>query len=847
MRLKGSCEIQVVDSKTGIVKQRLKQDNLIPNNTLVALLYWNTATIFSDKRISISTQTNIPTVSNHALKNIIATGYIPSGISSPTFNATANPPFGQIQNRIDFTGSQRTFNTVGLTGRSSSNIENNASDTTYAYLLLDTPCVQGAYDYLDIFYRIQFLNSEGQGLSPQAVLDYGKSLFNIDSYGFYFTPVSNFSMVFLETSVCQKPAREYPYTSLLPGDYIGCDHHPDGPIRGWTSGNRVDSHYKWKMRLNHGLDVNIGTIYNLMVQGRNKENKERFAYSQLETNGNPLQNLFSHSADATVPFFDSLKLATGNGKVYLGGNWRNKWPELYKVTITAGGATGTASYRWSVRRHLGFSGNAYTDKSVICPFRNYNKAAAPGFHGWRDENNDVLRYSPTQVCQYDDTGVTLLDLFNGSYTNWDATTTPALPVTRAQQIAVDPTGKKIYVSCRAKGLWVIDVAANSITNPITVSCYGVDVGRNGVAFALTDGALLRSVDWNTPLPFTYAGITDGNWNRVQFLRVDPENVNDQLALVTIVPNQANRIVWWSVATQTAVNGPQNANIRRWPAAFDVSDTGSCWACYGVGLPTYGSTAVAGTDRDIPKQSLTHSVWGADSYGKISFYKDLLILNSAVCNKSGVNQKTFTDLGGSSFALHMGGGIVLTNRNMRHLFSDNGTFTWDDYGWDGSQWQLEQTGGKTTHTGEEPLNAGLTIKFQDGSNAPHFVATDFYTAGVLNGVWKDNASSIQFESAYYSKPAQFGVQVQNGLTVPTSSPYEVILSAATDPAFVTIEVDSRELTNLTLNGQPVATVYLNNTAIPPGPNECIVFADGRVRFNAADSGKTISGYYAYVKN
>lgn len=1055
MEIKGSVKIRVVDSRTEEIKQTIKQNNTITNQALVEVLDWGAVGVASDRRISISQQTTKPSIFNATVAKIIGTGYIPSGISSPIINTNVTPIFGQIQNRIDFTGTARTFTTVALTRSGSNNNQNNESHAAMAYLLLDTPCTQGSYDYLDIFYRIQFLNSTGQGFfSNQAMTDFANAFFGIGRNGPYDS-VSAFDMTPLWTSLCSFPLQKY--TDFCPDYYpsVTLDYSGNYAATGWSSGYRVDSHFKFKMAVNLGLDSKVGWIFNSMFQGRRWEDTV-YTVAKFQSSPSPLQNLFSHSADATVPFFDSLKLANGNGKVLLGGNWQNKWPELYKITITDSGATGTAKYRWSARRHLGFNGNTYSDRSIRCCFRNPNKPAAPGMHGWRDENNDVLRYSPTQVCQYDDTGVTLLDLLDGSYTNWDATTTPALPVTRAQQVAVDPADKKIYVSCRAKGLWVIDAVTNTITNPVTAPCYGVDVGRNGVAFVVTEGALLQSTDWNTPLPFAYAGITDGNWNRVQFLKADPEHPEDRLALVMQVPNSGNRrIVWWSIVApvpitkqltyasdgdvngvchylgtyygesnwlnphdqgyvtvtmsstatgaaswlvdraggqnvhtstianswiaidlgvnnrlipnyytlrlrgqynghairnwkfqgcnnaasnsvadlsaatwtdldvrvndttmadiadswgrytvsgattgyrwlrilQTGVessgthylilgefefygqfstvnlpfpnpaNGPEGTNIKPWPASLDVSDSGSLWACmyqfysyYGRLEPnilTFRRTNQRNLEFYLMRQQFSHSVWGSDLYYKIAFYKNYLILHDRIVDKNGNTIKTYRafDHGNRSYILHMGNNITLNNREMRHLFSDNGDdYTWENYGYDGSQWVLNHAGTKTTHTEEQPLNAGLTVKFQDGSNTPHFVSTDFYTQSVNWGLLKDNASTMSYSSAWYSKSCRFGHPVQSGLTVPTAAPYTITLSAASEPSFVRIETDSPELIQLTLNGQPVATTYVGGT-IPPAPMEVRVDASGNgvVEFNAAQAGAVIGGTYAWIGN
>lgn len=998
IEVKGKVEIRVVDSRSGVVKQIIKQNNIVPNATYSSLLHWNNAqpvvpgNVFGNQRISISTQTTEPSINNATVNNIIATGYIPSGVTSPTFNDTAQPVFGQIQNRIDYTGTSRSFTTVALTSLSSAT-QSNLSANAAAYLKLDTVCVQGEYDFLDIFYRVQFLNTDSVGFyHPRTLLDFGYMCFGFFSYSYGGSPVpysAAFDMGSVWTTLCQMPATSHPYLALYYGEDVGLNRSTNYPSNPNWSAKIINSHYKVKPSKSFGLTDAVGVIFNMMLQGKTRNDTGVYTFSPFQFGSNPFQNLFGHSSTATVPFFDSLKLPSGNGKVILGGNWTSLIPELYKITITTSGATGIATYKWSVRKHLGFNGNTYTDLAVRCPYRNPTMPAAIGMHGWRDENNDVLRYSNTQIIQYDDTGVTLLDLFNGRFSNFDSITTPALTATQIRQCATD--GNKIYVGCRATGLWVIDVATNTITHPFTNPCYGVDVGRNGIAFAMMGGGLYRSSDWSTPLSFTIAGITDNNWNKVYFLKVDPEHQDDRLAIVMQPSTTSNRrVVWWSVSTGVALAGYEGSSLKPWASALDVSDTGSFWVAGNVGKLNYGVSTVNTLGVNLATTSLNHSIWGSDQYFKVAFYKNFLIGIDRIVNSNGTVVNSYTSFGSKTFILHLDGGIVLTNREMRQLFTDN-QYCWDNYGWNGTNWVLNETGSKSTHTSEQSLANGINVKFQDGSNAPHFTATDYYTQSLNYGLLKDNATTIYYESAWYSKLVKFNYPVQTDLTVPMSSTnppptatrywrlrnltsslanggnwgyreiifrneagadittggvpnssfnsqsvntifdkstasawggesyglnwvqytfanpvvvysisingfilntgygmptdyileyslnggatwliayefktsitsdntyytiphqyntaYEVYLDAIHDPSFVTVEADSPELTKLTLNGQPLTTTYCES-GILPGPNECVVFGSGRVKFNAADKGKVVSGTYAWVKN
>lgn len=848
MKIEGVVEIRKVDAITGKIVEVITQKNLIPANSLLGVLSINaTNNYFGSRRISISTSTTTPTIFNSTLTNVIATGYIPSGVTSPTWNPGIDPPYGQIQNRIDFTGFSRVFNSVGLTDLASSNNQANLSTTTYAYLKLDTPCTQGATEFLDIFYRIQFTNSGGgQGfINDSARYDFGKkvsllnNVFNVDSSDpfrvSYWYP--NFT----------KQSNDADYDSL----YIG-----NSPLlafalsrniaSGWNdTGTLVSSHYKWKHALSWDRDTRVGFIYNLILQGLSELGSGDKAYflSKIDYDKEPFQTGFWHSSTANTPFFDSLAFGSSNGIPTLAGTWSGKLPELFKLTITATGAVGVATYKLSVRKHLGFNGSNYTDLAIGTPYRNPNAAAHPKHHGWRKENNDLLRWSNTQIVQYDNTGVTLLDIFDGTFATWDSLSTPVLGATQIRQVAVDPANKLIYVACRDNGLYIINVLSNSITLQLNNPCYGVDVGRNGRTYALVDGGLYSSNNWAVAETFSFTGISDGNWSRVHFLKADPEDTNDRIAIIAEnATNTGRRMVWWEVATTTATLGYEGSEIKRYPASLDVSNTGSFWAAQTSKF-TFGNTTRTGLSWSIPTETFTHSIFGSDSYYKVDFYNGNLITNDRLVSLANASVVVYTALGTTPTLLHLDSGITLY-ASMRQLFTDN-AYCWTDYGWDGSSWIAGNPNSKTTHAGAEALVNGVTVAFANGTNPPHFTSTNYFTQGICYGLWKDNATSLDYSSAWYSIPVIFDQPVS--LTIPASAPYQLTLTdATTHPSFIRIETDTPQLHKFTINGVPVAQIYTNGVAPAPGEISMASSGNGVLTFNALDGGKTLGGTYTWLR-
>lgn len=60
--------------------------------------------------------------------------------------------------------------------------------------------------------------------------------------------------------------------------------------------------------------------------------------------------------------------------------------------------------------------------------------------------------------------------------------------------------------------------------------------------------------------------------------------------------------------------------------------------------------------------------------------------------------------------------------------------------------------KQTSSSSSTLDDGLTISFSNGASGTSFVATDYHTFGVVDGIMKDNATSLTQEFSFYSLPS-----------------------------------------------------------------------------------------------
>lgn len=73
--------------------------------------------------------------------------------------------------------------------------------------------------------------------------------------------------------------------------------------------------------------------------------------------------------------------------------------------------------------------------------------------------------------------------------------------------------------------------------------------------------------------------------------------------------------------------------------------------------------------------------------------------------------------------------------------------WKSYGWNGSNWVLENSNSKTCHTTSDLLIDGINIAFSDGPAGPHFLNTHQFTFVIGDGLMKDNATTYRYNLTF----------------------------------------------------------------------------------------------------
>ena len=539
----------------------------------------------------------------------------------------------------------------------------------YAYAEVNPACVQTTTQVLDITYRVQWFFQPGTADSTSVSVDYGRAL--VDRWGVSDEVVGggmfpDAAIRFWTGKVPPSPdvSERWP-TTLNASNNLGItegNQSTRNPSASAVSTFAGDSggplaHYRIDHEIDKGFNDNVGQIYGSIGYGIAGIGNQLIGrglcvlapFAPTGFANKPIQPVHNHNANAIEPFLDVDFLASSQGEITVdGATWTDPdYPEFYRVDIYGVAGAVAAGPRYAIRKRntFGFEESntngegTYKTQQDPIPFlydgMNSNVITGEGVedstsiigsHGIKNqryrEEYDLTKtvtfgkkilHNNIPVNEVDD-GISIVDLVDGTFVNFDPTTTPALTSGGAANIgqtAVDDSGN-VYVADRGRGLFKITdpFGAPSIKHftvadgiPSVASetgCYGVAIGNGGSVWAMFEDGLSESTDggtsWTNYDPaagsfatedFEFVGITDGNWNNVHFIRAnrDAADPNNEIGIAKIqpsapVPAEESDIVWWTKAsggTTTAgpagVDGFNNANAT----SFKCSRRGGVWA------------------------------------------------------------------------------------------------------------------------------------------------------------------------------------------------------------------------------------------------------------------------------
>lgn len=832
MKFSGHLTLKVIDEITGEVINTIEQDNIITDLTykeknLVSNASWSARNIF------ISTETATPIRSKTSIQ---CSGTAYQGSGQPPIQAfhNSNPPYFVITQRFDAVATARTFQTVGLTESNPGQVVN-TTVTPYAYLLLNQPCTQELNQTLDLIYRITIENSPSlpnivKPFYPRWINDVTANLIESGGRGIQRS-------FYLYTSTCNVPLKEFNWINLYISNYISTmSWYSNQGVTASSTDNTLFYRYRqyWQFDRTNNQQISNGKVFNGLYNGKNSfrnasskivesdpgsTSSATLAFQPLGYNQTVnLQSAFSYSAtppDDIGPMFLPANNPSGTGVVQFSEDpWTGTWPTIYRIKITEGGPVGTAKFVLGVKPFISFMNDPTFTYSgcygSVHPYITSTIQPYPKAHGWQI-TMPIVAIDNVWTVQGDNTGVSIINQFTGQHFDFDATTTPSLPITRLRQIVVDKANNSIYVACSSTGLWrlnITNILAVTITNLSTTPTYAVDVDKNGIIYvfmnlATTTLTLTSSAsNYITDLGFTGRALTTADNIYLKINKIHPDtriavlyrsntNFNSELSSAyiywwSLIGGDAGAYttnsLFWCGESQNSVEWVRNSDSRLWTAVggllvYGTGNTGGIYNGYRVGV--YVINSILQVDYDPENRRLLSgallSINGGvppnvaqDIWGNLSVSSTASIYNPST--GTAINSyNSSSNVKYTARKVDMNNGIILSNIAINVIYNNgmnNGDNKWLWYKWNGTNWipsvtydiatntyaNSTGTDSRLTSNSFIDLLDGINVKFTDGVSGASFVTNEVYDQYVCKGVLKTNDNTIYVESCpFYTQP------------------------------------------------------------------------------------------------
>jgi len=772
----GQVTLLITDEKTGQSRSITEYNTFTERGYQTALNLSNvsgtnllSAPFAIAERLYISSSTDTPDRYVTTVSGLIARCEPPTGATEVSWvEATdESPMYGELRGRLVFTGASRTFRTVAVGENAPSA---NAVGTTYlstsayAYVLFENNVTQGAFENIDIFYRVYFVNEVGLGLPKggDLIRHIGRVLFGFDAK-------------FISSRSDITSPRQTPSLTFLPNPdnyhfwVSDTSTNISSSLNGLNNGlsvnrdiSRLLSNLEFKLGGNSlGLDAFTGRVINTLAVGDlDSTGLTAVAIQLVNPARNPIQTSWGKKNNAVSAFYDATWSANGSGKMIPSGSWTGYYPDMYRIRIVDSGNIGVATYRLERQRFTHYEGNSWLQTLDVIPFLGYRYSRVPFNHSHGHQNHlNYKVFNDRTLIRWDSTGVTMIDILNGDYKNFDVNndTTVSnanLPVTNIKQLEI--FNGKIYVACSDTGLWEINPAGgtNSIVRLVTTPVYAVASAFNQTAldlFIVTNNGITNlSSNWSTFFNPSNANITSMSWANVFALVGCTSSNRPNAEFVIHLRNGSNfALVWWSMsigngsANSVTFNTFVTGGIIPQEKAVQVSTFGDFWIFHAVNTASFRANSFG-------SQATQNSDYSPESGGtgiRIGFFDEnnfyyarqeantfISVRNNSIVQVQSVNRvnRVLPDT-----SLYLG----------RNLFFVGGTIgvcslEWESWGWNGSAWVKDHSGVKTIHADSQPILDGLSINFQNGQTGVSFQSQDFYTIPVCYGVLGDNARYIE---------------------------------------------------------------------------------------------------------
>jgi len=776
----GQVTLLITDEKTGQSRSITEYNTFTERGYQTALNLSNasgTNLLYSPfgeaERLYISSSTQTPNRYVTTVSGLIARCEPPTGATEVSWvEATdESPMYGELRGRLVFTGASRTFRTV-VVGENAPSA--NAVGTTYlstsayAYVLFENNVTQGAFETIDIFYRVYFVNEVGLGLPKggDLIRHIGRVLFG-------------FEVKFISSNVNDVSPRQTPSLTFLPNpnnynfwvsnNSMNISTAPNGLNNGLSVNrdiSRLLSDLEFKLGGNSiGLDAFTGRVINTLAVGDlDLSGLTAVAIQLVNPSRNPIQTSWGKKNNAVSAFYDATWSANGSGKMIPSGSWTGYYPDMYRIRIVDSGNIGVATYRLERQRFTHYQGNSWSQIRDVIPFLGYRYSRIPFTHSHGHQNHlNYKVFNDRTLIRWDSTGVTMIDILNGVYKNFDVNnditvSNANLPVTNIRQVEI--FNGKIYVACSDTGLWEINPAGgtNSIVRLVTTPVYAVASAFNQTAldlFIVTNNGITNlSSNWLTFFNPSNVNITSMGWANVFALVGCTSSNRPNAEFVIHLRNGSNSaLVWWSrsigngSANSVTFNITVTGGIIPQEKAVQVSTFGDYWIFHSNNANSFRANSFGSlaTQNDNYNPNSENNIKRIGFFDENNFYYARQEFKNGANVSVSVRNNSVVEVGSANKLTQ---GLPDTSLYLgRNLFFVGGTIgvcslEWESWGWNGSAWVKDHSGVKTTHADSQPILDGLSISFQNGQAGVSFQSQDFYTIPVCHGVLGDNARLIE---------------------------------------------------------------------------------------------------------
>lgn len=490
------------------------------------------------------------------------------------------------------TSASRTINSIML--RSA------YTDTYYAALNLNTPCIQTTSDILDVYYRLYVsydttavANDPNYNAFVAGKLATLWKFFDNQSSPIYVPGtsqgVSNVAGFNVVEAVYPNNINmaKIPYSDS------------DAVRNGWNYSQLMNNvtyrtnYCQGSVEVTYNIDINsaVGSLIRhagtaISTALYNLWDRANIALSKtpiLPAGTSKVQSVYLRSpgaATSNLAYLDASNIGSSQATMQLDDSAYTgdvDIPLMFRVNITTGGTTADARYTFETRPAFGFANNQYNTEYPIALKSSYKTTQFDVTHEFHyrtqiEYSNDWNSFSSAVVfdeknmLSMSDTGISKINVYTEEFRSWDANTTPALNTTSIVDMAPAPDGS-IYVATIDAGLHKISADGNTITKFPTIGsgidatkCYAFDIKSNGDVWAVFEGGLAKlnssAGTWqvfnSTSTPAFSHSLLDNNWTNTRGISVAKTGTDDKLAIFTTTSNAA---VWWSptvLTTATAV-------------------------------------------------------------------------------------------------------------------------------------------------------------------------------------------------------------------------------------------------------------------------------------------------------